>query len=297
MGLGKTITCLALIATTLPTARVFSQLPLPELPRPPSDHLHSEGDVSASDFAGSVWGMPDVTATVSNAKKKKAQKELDKFEAAYVRARRIKVRSRATLIVCPLSTVVNWEEQFREHWAGDVQVVGGAGTLCAPSGSTSQITVESNAQECADSPTKDESCNIDVLQTTFDGLSGAKRGKGDPLRVYVYHGNMRRPEPEFLADFDAVITTYATLASEFSKQTRSISVPECDDDGTESGDANDNPVAEFDESGNQIVQIPQAKVKRCLKRKKQAGLFSSVIEATSPLQSIYWFRVVLDEAQ
>ncbi|OCB87871.1 hypothetical protein A7U60_g5006 [Sanghuangporus baumii] len=300
MGLGKTITCLALISVTLSTAREFSQVPLPELPKHPHEQRNSDPDSSASHFAGSVWGMPDVSTSAgqSSAKKKAAQKEQDKYEAEYVRARRIKVRSRATLIVCPLSTVVNWEEQFREHWAGEVQVVGGAGTSCNASSSNSQFSSESVTQEFTDFRGEEASQNVGVKKlTSSNGLLVAGRHKkGDPLKVYVYHGNMRRPDAKFLADFDAVITTYATLASEFSKQTRSISILEGDDEGTESGDANDSSVAEYDESGNQIVQIPQAKPKQSLKRKKQAGLFSDVVEATSPLQSVYWFRVVLDEA-
>ncbi len=63
-----------------------------------------------------------------------------------------------------------------------------------------------------------------------------------PFRIYVYHGNARRPDPAFLADFDAVITTYATLASEYSKQMRSM--PNSEEQPSEydgnSGDAEDS---------------------------------------------------------
>ena len=40
----------------------------------------------------------------------------------------------------------------------------------------------------------------------------------------------------------------------------------------------------------------KAKVKG-KKAKKRKKAFGSAAEATSPLQSIHWFRVVLDEAQ
>ena len=75
--------------------------------------------------------MPNGTESSSSAKgKAKATREHEKAEAEYVRACRLKTKSRATLIVCPLSTVVNWEEQFREHWRGEVEVVGGGGGIC-----------------------------------------------------------------------------------------------------------------------------------------------------------------------
>ena len=53
----------------------------------------------------------------------------------------------------------------------------------------------------------------------------------------------------------------------------------------------------IDDNGNVIIKIPRAKEKKGIKRKKNLALLSGVAEATSPLQSIHWFRVVLDEAQ
>ncbi|EJD03691.1 uncharacterized protein FOMMEDRAFT_19080 [Fomitiporia mediterranea MF3/22] len=307
MGLGKTITCVSLIALTLPAARTFAQQPLPQLPRPPLEQRNSDSAVSVSHFAGSVWGMPDVSvqpSSLSAKKKAQVQREQDKFETLYSRARRIKVRSRATLVVCPLSTVVNWEDQFREHWAGEVQIVGGAGTGCNSTTCLVQTTSDMtlNSQSCCDTDGRIEGKgnvrNGEETQVANGHMPGSvdKPTRGTPLRVYIYHGNARRPDPNFLADFDAVITTYATLASEFSKQTKSISVQDDEDDEVSGEGANDVSGAEFDESGNQVIQIPKAKEKKSLKRKKQQALFSGVVEATSALQSIYWFRVVLDEA-
>jgi SNF2 family DNA or RNA helicase len=105
----------------------------------------------------------------------------------------------------------------------------------------------------------------------------SREKKGIPLRVYVYHGNARRLDPNFLADFDVVITTYSTLATEFSKQTRSL---EDGDDGAS-------------DSGNEANGKP-AKATKTGKRKRPT---TNGTEATSPLQGVHWFRVILDEAQ
>lgn len=200
-----------------------------------------------------------------------------------MRACRIKMKSRATLIICPLSTVVNWEDQFKEHWKGEVTVCGGASAganslpsttntppsaaaLCTPSGSQLDISAAPPPAETKPSP-------------------GRVR-EGAPLRVYVYHGNARRLEPGFLADFDAVITTYSTLASEFSKQTKSLELPDDEDDEGVSSEG----FIEVD--GNGIPMKPKGK-----KPKKRKKLVGGGTEVTSPLQSIHWFRVVLDEAQ
>ncbi len=148
-------------------------------------------------------------------------REQDRVEAQYARACRIKMKSRATLIICPLSTVVNWEDQFKEHWRGEVIVCGGAGGItpaaCQPS---SQSTLTGLATPSGS--------QLDI-KPDVKPVIGRTR-EGTPLRVYVYHGNARRLEPAFLADFDAVITTYATLASEFSKQTKSLEAGDEDED-------------------------------------------------------------------
>lgn len=280
MGLGKTITCVSLMAATLNSSLEFAATPL-TVPEPPPD-VHSAPMLSADHFAGAVWGMPAPAQQPTSAKAKaKQNRDQDKMEAEYTRACRIKRRSRATLIVCPLSTVVNWEDQFREHWQGEVYVVGGAGGGSCPG------TTAPSSSGC---PTLKngvaESSVVTNGKLADEKFSRVREGR--PLRVYVYHGNARRPEPAFLADFDAVITTYSTLASEFSKQTKSLASTEED----EEENASDH-IYEVDEHGHPIIQLPQAKKPGPKKRKKTAN----GTEATSPLQSIHWFRVVLDEAQ
>ncbi|KAJ7596860.1 SNF2 family DNA-dependent ATPase [Mycena floridula] len=266
MGLGKTITCVSLLAATLDSAKAFAESPL-ETVAPPG---RPPDDPDASHFGGSVWGMPEVELSGKN--KAKAQRLQEKLEADYTRSCRLKTKSRATLIICPLSTVSNWEDQFREHWKGEVHVVGGGSGVCPP-------------------PAQSQSSSSQMMLIgDFKPPTSTKVREGRALKVYVYHGVARRPDASYLADFDAVITTYATLASEFSKQTRSTTAaaePEEEDEGSSDG------IAELDEYGNMIVKLPKPK-KNGLKRKMATQ--TPGVEATSALQSVHWFRVVLDEA-
>uniref|UniRef100_A0A0W0FGG1 Dna repair protein rad5 n=1 Tax=Moniliophthora roreri TaxID=221103 RepID=A0A0W0FGG1_MONRR len=281
MGLGKTITCLSLIAATMESAKAFAVSPVDKMEMP----AKAPEEPEPAQFAGAVWGMPDTSHMgPSNAKAKaKAQREQEKREAEYSRHTRIKTKSRATLIICPLSTISNWEDQLREHWKGEVYVVGGAG------GSSSAASASRPSTPSA----KDATPSSSTMSLLNDAKPKAKPGRireGPPLRVYIYHGNARRPDPSFLADFDVVMTTYATLASEYSKQNRSIASAEAEEEGD--GVDSDGVGMDIDEAGNQMVKLPKAKSGK--KRKKPCGPCPS--EQTSALQSIHWFRVVLDEA-
>lgn len=281
MGLGKTITCVSLIAGTLQSSLDFANAPLdPVQPLPPPpDAPH------ASHFSGSVWGMPEApenNTQMSSKAKAKAERAREKLEAEYARACRIKAKSRATLIICPLSTVSNWEDQFREHWKGEVFVVGGNGGVCSVPSAPSSSQASSSSQSMA------------VVDEKKDIGKTARVREGRALRVYIYHGNARRPDPSFLADFDAVITTYATLASEYSKQNRSLASAEEEE---EDGEASDQGGVDYDDRGNPVVRLPKPK-KTGTKRKKTAlTTANNPAEIPSALQSIHWFRVVLDEAQ
>jgi SNF2 family DNA or RNA helicase len=283
MGLGKTITCVSLMAATLASSQAFASSPLEAVLQPPSRLATPNAD----QFAGRVWGMPEVessSTTASDKAKAKMERIQNKLETEYARACRIKAKSRATLIVCPLSTVSNWEDQFREHWKGEVSVIGGSGGSCIPppSGTSSQ-SVGISAQIS--------------MQVDEDERKPARIREGRPLRVYIYHGNARRPDPSFLADFDAVITTYATLASEFSKQSRSLMAAAEEGEEEEEGASSEGlGGVDIDERGNQVLRLPKPK-KTGIKRKKAAMLANNPAEIPSALQSIHWFRVVLDEAQ
>ncbi|KAF9566150.1 hypothetical protein CPC08DRAFT_683038 [Agrocybe pediades] len=279
MGLGKTISCVSLIASTLDSAITFASSPLDSVPM----HTPMATAPSPAHFAGSVWGMPEVSNSTAKGKAK-ADKAQDKLDLLYARSCRIKAKSRATLIICPLSTVSNWEDQFREHWKGEVHVLGGSGNPCPPSTPVPSQTGATPSQVAA--PAADEKPVEDKPKRIRQGRS---------LRIYIYHGNARRPDPAFLADFDAVITTYSTLASEFSKQNRSVLVAEEEDE--DCGSSEGQVGIDVDEYGNQVVRLPKPK-KTGTKRKKTAILAqaNNPAEIPSPLQSIHWFRVVLDEA-
>ena len=293
MGLGKTITCVSLIAATLQSARDFAAQPL---------------DPPASHFAGSVFGMPHTSS--KGKKTKKADREQEKTGVEYVRACRIKTRSRATLIVCPLSTVANWEEQFREHWRGEVTVVGGSGIAvsAAAAAASSSTNLPDSTSTGVSTASEALTSNYTMSISTAHMSTKPEKSVRDntPLRVYIYHGNARRPDPEFLAGFDAVITTYATLASEFSKQNKSAQIQGEDDDGGSSdgemdsgklGEDEDLEIVELHTNGMSLEATKHATKKTGgTKRKKPMATVSST-EISSPLQSINWFRVVLDEAQ
>ncbi|KAF4605045.1 hypothetical protein EYR40_003828 [Pleurotus pulmonarius] len=272
MGLGKTITCVSLIAATLSASRAFAAEPLTPV-APPLGHM----DPDASEFAGSVWGMPENNGASSSKAQAKSARNQEKKDSEYARACRIKVRSRATLILCPLSTVSNWEDQFKDHWKGEVTIVGGS-SGCAPpplpSASAGSSALAQSTLQFSPNETK------------------AQVRKGSSLRVYIYHGNARRPDPAFLSDFDAVITTYATLASEYSKQSKSLASADAEDE-EDDGASSDCGGVDVDDNGNQVLRLPKPR-KSGLKRKKRC--IANPTETSSALQSVHWFRVVLDEA-
>ncbi|THH14359.1 hypothetical protein EW146_g5965 [Bondarzewia mesenterica] len=283
MGLGKTITCVSLLASTLHSARAFASDGFKQ-PKPPApERTSSEPALDAAHFAGSVWGMPS-TATHSSLSAKDRARETrahEQLEVQYSRACRIKLKSRATLVICPLSTVANWEDQFREHWSGEVTIVGGGGSCPTPLSQASRGSSSSLLSTLVASTP--ESCFTETKKPPSASTPISVAQMVSPLRVYVYHGNARRSDPTFLSDYDVVITTYATLASEFSKQSKSIApADEEEEDSSESAG-----------EGNSMT-IRLGKPKRPAKRKKPSAGIG--IEATSPLQSVYWFRVVLDEA-
>lgn len=271
MGLGKTISVVSLMANTMDTARVFAYGPIQKITlRVPKSA--PEPPLTAAHFAGTVWGMPETAEDLESSSleasnalgkngKGKGKRETQKELVETARAARIKAKSRATLIVCPLSTIANWEDQFKEHWAGEVSVVGGTST----------------AAPCPGQPGRD-----------------TRERRGTKLKLYVYHGASRRPDTSFLADFDAVITTYSTLATEFSKQTKSTALYE--DDGADNGADDDSGSESFsdDASGGMIIKL---KEKKKPKKRPPGAALAAGIEVSSALQQIHWFRVVLDEAQ
>ena len=263
MGLGKTIVIISLVANTLQAAREFAKSPVRKervtdesfdaLAAHPAGNKAGGTTVQQAQFKSNIPGISgNATLAVSasngsaNSKKKKGKitkTQLKREEHEVARLKKLSIRSRATLIVCPLSTVMNWESQIEEH----IGLAGGAAL------------------------------------TRKAGKKPDKSGTSTPatgLSVYIYHGTDRNTDIESLANSDVVITTFATLGSEYSKQVKK------DLQDEEGSDSSDGGIEEVDAEGNEL----KAKGKK-RKRRKIEG------DATSPLQQIEWFRVVLDEAQ
>jgi SWI/SNF-related matrix-associated actin-dependent regulator of chromatin subfamily A3 len=257
------------------SAQDFGAQPLEPLERPIDPD--TAPDLTAAQFAGAAWDMPDTSKMSVTKAKLRAIYEKKMIE--YNRLSLLKERSRATLIVCPLSTLVSWEDQFKEHWGGEVQVVGG---IVSP-GSVPSAPSQAPTPLPTGSAT---GAGIEALGAMSLGAPNRPPKPGAPVRVYMYHGASRRPDPVYIANFDVVITTYSTLATEYSKQMRSgQGTGQLDPD--EDGGSSDGGILEVDQDGN-----PIAKKKKPVRKRKMCGG-----ETASPLQAIHWFRVVLDEAQ
>ncbi|KAK0567375.1 hypothetical protein OC844_000265 [Tilletia horrida] len=109
MGLGKTISIIALMTRTWDEADDFGTTPvttLADIDLPEDEE--SDDDAHASSFG---WG-----GVPRSRGRKKGKKEKKWREQERARITNLKKRSRATLIVCPLTVVSNWIEQINEHW-------------------------------------------------------------------------------------------------------------------------------------------------------------------------------------
>ncbi len=58
-------------------------------------------------------------------------------------------------------------------------------------------------------------CNVSLVGQWYDEC--CSKLEADHLRVYKYYGGGRTRDPAILADHDIVVTTYAILASDFSR--------------------------------------------------------------------------------
>ncbi|KAK0555139.1 hypothetical protein OC846_001820 [Tilletia horrida] len=111
MGLGKTISIIALMTRTWDEAEAFGQsevTTLDDLDLPEEDE---EEDEEAGLTSFNYPNMPR-----PRPKGKKGKKEKKWREQERVRISNLETRSRATLIICPLTVVPNWIEQINEHW-------------------------------------------------------------------------------------------------------------------------------------------------------------------------------------
>ncbi|KAM2658221.1 hypothetical protein EV2_020960 [Malus domestica] len=109
------------------------------------------------------------------------------------------------------------------------------------------------------------------------------------LRVLIYHGGSRTKNPEELASYDVILTTYAIVTNEVPKQ------PLVDDD--EPDEKNGETYGVHSDFSSNKKRKKASVVNKKGKRGKK-GIDSSSIDCSSgALAKVGWFRVILDEAQ
>ncbi|GAA5829809.1 hypothetical protein JCM11251_007888 [Rhodosporidiobolus azoricus] len=297
MGLGKTIVVISLVCTTLPEALEWSKRPVTsERFDERFDETLNANDLSSAgrsvglgEFGGHVWGLGGQAGTssadilgvngagggswgkggkpLSKKAANKQKKEKERAELDRLRFERLECRSRATLIVCPLSTVQNWESQFEEHTRvveGGVEEDGEGGKVfkfgcdgvreerkksvrvgkkrakvedseeeeSAANGGVSGATsaTASADEDPSDSSMRGSEEEEDVKPKRKSSSMSKPKKKKSALSIYIYHGNARLADPRKLADHDVVITTFSTLGSEYSKQVRAEEEREDDEE-------------------------------------------------------------------
>ncbi|RLM66307.1 putative ATP-dependent helicase C17A2.12-like [Panicum miliaceum] len=122
-------------------------------------------------------------------------------------------------------------------------------------------------------------CPASVLRQWANELS-VKVMEGAKLSVFVYHGGSRTRDPNELAKYDVVVTTYMTVANEVPKANS-------DDDTKDSEMSGTCP--ELCVGGKR--KRPKKKQSKAKKKNKPSN------SDGGPLARVRWFRVVLDEAQ
>ncbi|KAL1803552.1 hypothetical protein ACET3Z_032199 [Daucus carota] len=109
------------------------------------------------------------------------------------------------------------------------------------------------------------------------------------LKVLIYHGSNRIKDPDELAAYDVVLTTYALVTNEVLKQ------PVVNEDDDDPKNCKRNGL--FDEiSTNKKKNTLTNSRKRNRKGKRRNGI-SDVDLDSGALARVRWFRVILDEAQ
>ncbi|GAA5986834.1 hypothetical protein JCM10908_000916 [Rhodotorula pacifica] len=324
MGLGKTIVVISLVCTTLHEARDWAK------EAPTKDKLDARFDdkVKASEVQGRSVGVNDFQSRIPGAdlngastsakplsKKKQAKqrREKAKEEAVQLRFEKLVCRSRATLIVCPLSTVQNWESQFEEHTTAVERDSHGGKSITIEADSEvrralkRKMRVADSDDEDGDFVVKDDDDSDDISDASMksDSFAGC-RSKKSALKIYIYHGASRCDDPKRLADHDVVITTFSTLATEYSKQVRADEEREDEEElaAKRAAEEEDGIVEVFGFGPNGEIltsppgQDPEAAQKATKEKEKKAKRKRKRVEGSgvSPLQAIQWFRVVLDEA-
>ncbi|CAO2036618.1 unnamed protein product [Urochloa humidicola] len=120
-------------------------------------------------------------------------------------------------------------------------------------------------------------CPASVLRQWAKELS-VKVMEGSKLSILVYHGCSRTRDPNELAKYDVVVTTYMTVANEVPKE-----------------NSDENKYSEmFGISPEFSANSKRKRPKKQSKAKKKNKPSNSDY---GPLARVRWFRVVLDEAQ
>ncbi|VVA14792.1 PREDICTED: helicase mRNAion factor [Prunus dulcis] len=109
------------------------------------------------------------------------------------------------------------------------------------------------------------------------------------LRVLIYHGGSRTKNPEELAGYDVVLTTYSIVTNEVPKQ------PLVDDDESDEKNGEKYGISSEFSINKKRKKAPVVSKKG---KKGRKGIDSSSFDCSSgPLARVGWFRVILDEAQ
>ncbi|QRW06026.1 hypothetical protein RhiLY_05025 [Ceratobasidium sp. AG-Ba] len=265
MGLGKTISVVSLIARTLPSARAFGAdsihnpvlKPVPVTPTTPS------APFTAAHFAGSVWAAFYILKRQRQGERQgKTFSNGDRGCSTGCEAENDFSRD---FDCVPTFDSSELGRSVQRSWAGEVVIVGGTG------GGTVM-------------PAQPMPNGVPGFQP-HAMISGNPHAGAERIRVYVYHGASRRPDPAYLADFDAVITTYSTLAVEYSRQVKSLEPirqaqaqaheeeeeEDDDDDASDSG-SSDGGIEEIDQYGEVINGGSGGRRKVKKGEEKEAGI-------------------------
>ena len=287
MGLGKTISVVCLIASTIESSRKFGN---DKLVIPKFERIEREEPLKAPNpnhFAGSVYGMPISNNGMLDQtyKQLNEDEEDEEVKDKRIRYERLRYRTKGSLIICPLSTLSNWEEQFVDHMEKKPKFY-----------------------------RNDETPKYD------------HKDDDDRIHIYIYHGNNRKREASFLRKFDIILTAFSTVATEYSKQenaikrlekakeiynekcNKTISLDDDDDDqqSTSIASSSDLNKVKSTVSSKSSSTTSNRKGKR-RKKDEYENLENVTMEmieefkenvqnSESPLQQLEWFRIVLDEA-